>query len=98
MKIKFLDKLLHKHEEKFLQPTPKKFLITALLFAAFAAISPAIFRVLVLDAHLRGLPLPFAFQTAQTTEFFWLSFFVDLGFWYLAACLFAYLNRLVQKG
>ena len=82
------------------------FLTMAILFTLFAAISPVLYEVLVLNAHLRGLPLPFAFMgegckislTGCSADFFWINFVLDLIFWYLAAGFLSYLNESIRKG
>ena len=76
-----------------------------ILFFIFSAISPPLYRYLVLDAHLRGLPFPFVLVgdsckgvMSECAQFFGVNFAVDLIFWYLVANLFDYLDEQIKKG
>ncbi len=89
---------LHKKHEKFLTPTPHKAFLTAVLFAVTAAISPLIYKYLILNARLTGLPLPFFFRGTNFATFFWAYLVVDLVFWYLMACVLAHLGKVIKKG
>lgn len=84
--------------------TLPKILTASILFFVFATISPPIYRYLVLDAHLRGLPFPFIFVTegctsgvSGCTNIFWNNLAFDIIFWYLVANLFDYLNEIIKK-
>jgi hypothetical protein len=91
---------------KFIKPTLPKFITTSLLFGVFAAISPSLYSYIILDAHVRGLPMPFALIKDDcisglvecSSTFFWWNFTIDLVFWYLVACILFYLNDVIRKG
>jgi len=91
---------------KFFKLTLPKFLTTSVLFGIFSAISPILYRYLILDAHVRGLPMPFALikddcmagLSVCPSTFFWWNLAIDLVFWYVVACVLVYLNEVIKKG
>ncbi|OGC47829.1 hypothetical protein A2886_00405 [candidate division WWE3 bacterium RIFCSPHIGHO2_01_FULL_42_13] len=89
---------LHKKHEQFLAPTRSKLLLATALFVFTAVISPLIYRYLILNAHLTGLPLPFFFRGTNFATFFWIYLAVDLVFWYLMACVLTHLGKVIKKG
>jgi len=82
--------------KKFLIPTQNKFFIMALLFAIFSAISPFIYKYIVLHAKLVGLPMPYAL-IGDTEDFFVTNLLIDLAFWYIMASFLEYLNKVTRK-
>ena len=91
---------------RFFKLTLPKFITTSVLFGVFAAISPSLYRYIILDAHVRGLPMPFALIKDDcisglvecSSTFFWWNLTIDLVFWYLVACVLFYLNDVIRKG
>ena len=85
-----------KDVKKFLMPTINKFFIMAILFAITSAVSPLLYRYIVLDAKLVGLPMPYTL-VGNTKDFFIANLLLDLAFWYIVASFLEYLNRVTRE-
>lgn len=82
--------------KNFLTPTYTKFFTMAVLFAVFSAISPLLYKYIVLHAKLVGLPMPYALM-GESEAFFTFNLLIDLAFWYIVASLLDYLNKVTRK-